>query len=162
LYASNSIGNSSSLKYLKDGEWQHLFDDLNSCYGLAIDNFGNLLIAATASHTIQRVRNGKIEIIAGGMRGHKDGKLPEFDGPFGIAVDSSGIYISDRDNHTIRKIITLGLWNTENHKKFPSEMQKEILTLLILSKNNKCLYSKCPKDILYLIFQFLTLEATYL
>jgi len=63
----------------------------------------------------------------------------------------------------------LELWNTENHLLFPSLMKNQILTIMILSIKNsvngnsyypQSNLSRLPKDILFIIFQFLTMEET--
>ena len=61
---------------------------------------------------------------------------------------------------------------SENHHLFPSLIKKEIITIMILSMkknihnnlNNKISnnhFIKLPNDILFIIFQFLTMDETY-
>jgi len=82
----------------------------NTPRALCFDSQGNLWVADAQNHTIRRVApDGVVSTVAGtaGAWGWADGKGAEarFDDPSGIAVDAGGIvYISDRDNHVIRKL----------------------------------------------------------
>ncbi|NJO02472.1 MAG: hypothetical protein HC880_12975, partial [Bacteroidia bacterium] len=80
--------------------------------GLAIDAQANLYIADELNHRIRKVdaQNGIITTIAGdgAPRYHGDGGLAvyaSFQGPADVMLDKQGnLYISDRDNHRIRKM----------------------------------------------------------
>lgn len=83
---------------------------LNLPAGVAVDAAGNLFIADTANHRIRRVSGGTITTVAGnGTSGFSGDGGPAtsaaLNGPYGVAVDSSGnIYIADTGNNRIRKI----------------------------------------------------------
>ncbi|OMC77033.1 hypothetical protein BK125_15050 [Paenibacillus odorifer] len=68
----------------------------------------DLIIVQSASGTISKWSNGTLQTIAGkGNTGYSDGQSAEalFNHPTYTAADSKGnIYISDTDNHVIRKI----------------------------------------------------------
>ena len=78
---------------------------------IAADSAGNLYVADKINNTIRKITPaGTVSTIAGsaGSSGTQDGTgaAARFNQPTGIAVDStdSFLYVSDTDNHTIRKI----------------------------------------------------------
>lgn len=86
---------------------------------VAADAAGNLWIADTGNHVIRRVTPaGDAVTIAGapGVAGFADGtgSLARFRFPAGIAVDpvSGAIWISDKDNHVIRRMTPDGTVTT--------------------------------------------------
>jgi hypothetical protein len=90
--------------------------------GVALDPAGNLYIADEANNCIRKVSvgTGFITTFAGtcGAVGAYGGDtLPatqaDLNQPFNVFCDSSGnVYISDRSNHVIRKVDTLGIITT--------------------------------------------------
>ena len=92
---------------------------LDSPFGVAVDDAGNLYIADTGNHRIRRVdSDGIITTIAGtyrdGFRGD-DGPAvqAQLDSPFGVAVDDVGnLYIADTRNHVIRRVDSNGIITT--------------------------------------------------
>jgi len=89
-------------------------------YSVAVDGSGNLFIADTANSVIRKVdTSGIITTVAGdGYVGYfGDGGLAtdaSLDGPYGVAVDTSGnLSIADTDNNVIRKVTvsSLALFN---------------------------------------------------
>ena len=98
---------------LKDGRGTSAL--IAGAYGLAYDAAGNLYIADSAASVIRKMdSNGNITTIAGvpGATGTTDSALgtPLFDSPRGIAVtpDGSTIFVSDYNQHTIRKLVKTG------------------------------------------------------
>ena len=82
-----------------------------------LDSQGNLYIADTGNHRIRKVaKNGIISTVAGtGIAGYSGEGGPGVKArlcyPTGVAADSAGnIYITDKDNHRIRK--TNRQWNS--------------------------------------------------
>ena len=90
----------------------------NNPGGVAMDSSGNIYVADTADDTIRKISaNGTVSTLAGapGVAGSADGTGTNalFNGPVGIAVDSSGnVYVSDTGNDTIRKITSDGVVST--------------------------------------------------
>jgi len=83
--------------------------------GIAIDGAGDLFVADTMNNTIRKVTpKGIVTTLAGCTAGYADGTgmNAQFNGPQGIAVDSSGnIYVADYYNQTIRKLtLQSGQW----------------------------------------------------
>jgi DNA-binding beta-propeller fold protein YncE len=83
-----------------------------SPWGVAVDSSGNVLyVADTNNHRIRKIviATGEVTTLAGsGTNGFLDGDFltANFEYPYGVAVDSSGnVYVADRNNHRIRKII---------------------------------------------------------
>ena len=85
---------------------------VNSPYGVALDNSGNVLIADSANHRIRRVdtMTGIITTVAGnGIAGFSGDGGPatnaSLNDPRGVATDSAGtVYIADTGNCRIRQV----------------------------------------------------------
>uniref|UniRef100_UPI004049C03A LamG-like jellyroll fold domain-containing protein n=1 Tax=Flavobacterium sp. TaxID=239 RepID=UPI004049C03A len=81
----------------------------NQPYGLALDGNGKLYIADRNNHRIRMLwlSTGLVQTIVGGTQGYGDatGTSAQFNSPQGLIVDASGnIFVSDTNNHRIRKI----------------------------------------------------------
>jgi sugar lactone lactonase YvrE len=80
--------------------------------GITYDTSGNIYVADTFNNIIRKIvaSTGVVTTLAGlaGSTGSTDGtgSAARFNGPEGITCDTSGnIYVADRSNHTIRKIV---------------------------------------------------------
>lgn len=86
--------------------------------GLAADAGGTVFVADRNNHTIRKVAtNGSVSTLAGaaGLAGSADGAgaAARFNGPSGVAADSSGnVYVADTGNNAIRKITSSGAVST--------------------------------------------------
>ena len=88
----------------------------SSPQGVAVDSSGNVYVADTASHTIRKITKAGVVSTLAGTAGTATattgsptpdgtGTAATFNGPQGVAVDSSGnVYVADTGSHTIRKI----------------------------------------------------------
>jgi len=88
----------------------------NGPYSVAVDTSGNVYVADTNNDTIDEITPaGVLTILAGtpGTNGSNDSPGALFDGPQGIAVDTSGnVYVTDTNNDTIRMITPAGVVST--------------------------------------------------
>ena len=87
-------------------------------FAVTLDSAGNVFVADSLDHTIRKITPaGVVSTIAGlaGNAGSVDGagSAARFNGPTGVAVDTSGnIYVADTFNQTIRKITPDGTVST--------------------------------------------------
>jgi uncharacterized protein (TIGR03437 family) len=78
--------------------------------GVAVDSANNVYIADHANNRIRKVSGGIITTVAGnGTQGFSGDGGPatsaQLNGPFGVAVDSTGnVYIADTNNYRVRKV----------------------------------------------------------
>src|ERR1039458_3654735 len=85
---------------------------------VAVGSSGILYVADTANHTIRKITSGGVVTTLAGLAGTNGlndgtGTGARFNGPQGLAVDSSGtIYVADTWNHTIRKVTFAGVVTT--------------------------------------------------
>ncbi len=84
--------------------------------GVAIDAFGNIIVADTNNDLIRSISSeGIVSTIAGSETGFLDGAsaTAQFDDPSGVAVDALGnIIVADSNNNRIRKITPNGIVTT--------------------------------------------------
>ena len=85
--------------------------------GVVTDSFGNVFVADQGNNVIRKITPGGIvstfagSVIAGNSDGL--GAAASFNGPFALAIDATNtLYVSDRQNLTIRKITPAGLVST--------------------------------------------------
>jgi gliding motility-associated-like protein len=89
----------------------------NAPQGIATDAIGNVYVADTENHKIRKITpEGMVSTFAGtGNIGAVDGivSIASFNGPQGITIDvKNNSYVSDTDNHKIRKITPEGMVST--------------------------------------------------
>ena len=86
------------LKWGSRGDGDGQFDRPN---GIAVDSSGNVYVADTWNHRIQKFSSSGVFLGKWGSFGTGSGN---FNAPLGIAVDSSGnIYVLDSGNHRVQK-----------------------------------------------------------
>ncbi len=77
--------------------------------GVAVDSVGRVYVADCNNHRIRRITpDGWVTTLAGtNLAGYADGSgaSAQFNGPFGVTVDSAGnVYVADSNNNRIRKL----------------------------------------------------------
>ncbi len=84
-------------------------------YGVAVDPSGNVYVSDSGNNMIRKITPAGVVTTFAGLdgsnAGSKDGAGVDarFSNPTGIVADSTGVlYVSDSNNHTIRKISTSG------------------------------------------------------
>nr|WP_154890261.1 S-layer homology domain-containing protein [Paenibacillus xylanexedens] len=80
--------------------------EFNTPRAVAVDGSGNIYVADTGNHRIQKLNAGSGTwsewLKSGGGSGNG---LGEFNTPYGVAVDSSGnVYVADSSNHRMQKL----------------------------------------------------------
>ena len=94
----------------------------NYPYGVAVDSSGNVYVADTDNHRIQKFDSSGGFITKWGSYGSGDG---QFDYPSGVAVDSSGnVYVADGWNYHVQKFtldltVVDGVCGASNGGPFP-------------------------------------------
>ena len=114
--AVSTLAGSAGYGYVNATGASARFDALN---GLATDSAGNVYVADTDNNAIRKITPaGVVTTFAGsatGLAGNTDGPgtTALFDGPWGVATDSSdNVYVADYNNDTIRKITPAGVVST--------------------------------------------------
>jgi NHL repeat len=87
----------------------------SSPLGILLASNGVVLVADSGNHCVRAISNGVVSTFAGspGDWGTNDSAPARFNGPVGLARDGQGnVYVSDSNNHTIRKITPAGVVST--------------------------------------------------
>ncbi|MBP9502484.1 MAG: hypothetical protein KBF17_10020 [Candidatus Promineofilum sp.] len=79
--------------------------------GVAVDGAGNVYVADSGNHRIQKFDAGGAYVGQWGSGGSSNG---QFNYPAGVAVDGSGnVYVADSDNHRIQKFDSNGNYQSK-------------------------------------------------
>ena len=100
----------------KEGQFDFV-DDLGGFGGVAVDSLGNVYIADTFNHRIQKFTGEGQFLGQWGSQGTEDG---QFQWPEGLVVEPEGnLYVSDPERHNIQKFDSSGTfllkWGTQGN-----------------------------------------------
>jgi len=127
--------------------------------GVAVDQQDQIYVASYGGHTVLKITNdcNDVTVLAGGDMGYQDGHSSDakFSSPYGLAVDDTGIYVTDRGNSVIRKIQFELNWSPSRHKWFSQSIKLSVKSGMILARNPKCWLHILPREILLYIFSWL-------
>jgi len=91
----------------------------SSPYGVAVDGGGNVFVADSGNNAIRKITSAGVVTTFAGKAGPNAGNTngnatdARFNNPSGLAADTAGnLYVSDTNNHTIRKVTAAGLVTT--------------------------------------------------
>jgi hypothetical protein len=89
----------------------------SSPLGIIVTTNGTIFVADSGNHCIRAISNSVVSTFAGtpGVWGTNDGAagVAQFNGPVGLVRDGQGnLFVSDSNNHTIRKITPAGVVST--------------------------------------------------
>lgn len=89
----------------------------NSPLGIAVWTNGNVFVADSGNHCIRKISGGTVTTFAGSPQiwgsANGTGTNAQFNSPCGLKFDPRGnLFVSDANNHTIRKITTNGIVTT--------------------------------------------------
>ena len=109
LYVADAGDTNRIRKITPDGQTTTLPGTFDTPSGLAVDKAGNVYVADTGANLIRKIgRDGAVTTLAGdGTAGFRDGAggQAQFNGPVGLAVDTTGdVYVADTYNDRIRLI----------------------------------------------------------
>jgi sugar lactone lactonase YvrE len=114
----STIAGDGTAGYYGDGGPAHLAQ-LNEPSGIAFDKYGNLYVADSKNHVIRKIDNHAIITTLAGknLAGYSGDNGPainaQFNLPVQITIDSQdNFYITDQNNHVIRKINSQGIITT--------------------------------------------------
>ena len=95
--------------------------------GVDVDIYGNVYVADHGNHKIRKITpDGTVTTLAGGFQGLLDGlgTAARFNFPLDVSVDNNGfVYVSDRNNHRIRKISPTGQVTTLASVQSPNGLE---------------------------------------
>ena len=124
IYTDGNVLNNSKVvdKYDSDGILKEsiVYEPLSDFRGLAVDKDGNIYVANSSTNKVSKYDKTGTLITSWGGPGTSDGK---FNGPYGIAVTSSGdfVYVTDKGNNRVQKFTSGGAfvlkWGTSNSNR---------------------------------------------
>lgn len=108
--------------------------------GVDVDAYGNVYVADHGNHKIRKITpDGTVTTFAGSSGGFLDGlgTAARFNRPLDVSVDNDGfVYVSDRDNHKIRKISPSGQVTTLASVQTPIGLEVDNLGTVYVANYN--------------------------
>ena len=129
--------------------------ELQKPTGIAFDMLGNLLVSEYDTGNIKRISpDGKVLTLS---FVDELGQPYKFNYPVDMAVDVTGVYVTEQGGCVISFISMPVEWSTSLHSHFPSETRIRIKTLVMLTmkkRHRKTLLRRLPKDIWLIVIRF--------
>ena len=128
--------------------------ELEDPIGVVFDMLGNLLVCEYSSGNIKRISpGGKVSTLS---FVDQLGQPYNFKHPVGMAVDATGVYVTEQYKHEIAFISMPQEWSTSLHSHFPSDTRIQIKTLVMLTMkkghSNSHMW-RLPKDIWLIVIR---------
>jgi len=125
----------------------------NCLYGICIDkNQENIYLSDCFNHAIRRLTTPNYDVTTV-FGSPSDNRLRN---PDGLCFHDGNIYVADAQNESIKKLF-YPRFSTSNYQHFPKKTKTQIFLLMMLSKHRESVIHTLPKDILYIIFDYLCL-----
>jgi len=138
--------------------------------GVTCDEVGNIYVADFGNSKVRKITpDGNVSTM-NCQKETSEGVWSDyrFLNPIDVAVDSTGVYVTEQSKNCVVKIVTHFEWTPVNHRKCPLRVRQQIRAVMKLGlfhhfggkpRHPTSQVWRLPKDVLYIIFQFVAYHA---